>query len=116
MTASSLELIEAMVKTVTMDSQGIVREWTERAVELFGYSIEEAVGSSLGDLIVPAAMRPYHEMGLRRYVETREPHCVGFVVEIEATHAEGHFVPIQLKIVPLEVGEDLDFEAHISGS
>ena len=103
-----------MERTVTMDSQGIVQEWTERARELFGYSAEKAVGSSLGDLIVPAPMRPYHEMGLRRYVQTREPHCVGFVVDIEAVHEQGHGVPIQLKIVPREVGEDLVFEAHMS--
>ena len=114
MTASSLELRLTMVKTVTMDSQGIVQEWTERAETLFGYSAEKAVGSSLGDLIVPAPMRPYHEMGLRRYVETRAPHCVGFVVEIAALHAEGHGVPIQLKIVPREVGRELVCEAHIS--
>jgi cyclic di-GMP phosphodiesterase len=98
---------------VIMDSQGLVREWTEPAHRLFGYSPEKAVGRSLGDLIVPEPMRPYHEMGLRRYAETREAHCVGFVVELDALHEQGHSVPIQMKILPQDVGEELVFEAHI---
>jgi cyclic di-GMP phosphodiesterase len=99
---------------VTMDSQGMVREWAPSAENIFGFEASYAVGRSLGDLIVPAPVRPFHEAGLRRYVETREPHCVGNVVEIEAVHQQGHPVPIQMKIVPREVGEELLFEAHIS--
>lgn len=101
---------------LTMDSQGVVRDWAAPAEALFGYTPEQAVGRLLGDLIVPADMRPYHEMGLRRYVQTREPHCVGYLVEIEAVHREGHPVPIQMKILPREEGEELFLEAHIGGS
>lgn len=100
---------------VTMDSEGKVQEWTDRAQSLFGYSKEDATGQSLGDLIVPEPMRPYHEMGLKRYVTTREPHCVGHVVEIDALHEKGHSVSIQMKIVPREVGDNLYFDAHIAG-
>ena len=99
---------------VVMDSEGVVREWAQRAHKLFGYTTENAVGRSLGDLIVPVPMRPYHEMGLRRYAETREAHCVGFVVEIDALHQDGHSVPIQMKILPTEVDHELFFEAHIA--
>ena len=71
---------------VTMDSEGMVTEWSPVAEGLFGYGHDEAVGRSLGTLIVPEEFRPYHEMGLRRYAQTREAHCVGFVVDIEAVH------------------------------
>lgn len=99
---------------VVMDSQGQVREWTPLAETLFGYSAEAAVGRSLGDLIVPEAMRPYHEIGFRRYVQTREAHCVGFQVEIEAVHQDGRLVPIVLKIVPRESEGELLFEAQVA--
>ena len=69
---------------VVMNAQGVIEAWTLLAEELFGFSAEEALGKPLGDLIVPEAMRPYHEMGFKRYVQTREAHCVGFAVEIEA--------------------------------
>ena len=98
---------------VVMNSQGQVERWTPSAHALFGFEAEEAVGKSLGDLIVPEAMRPYHEMGFRRYVQTREAHCVGFVVEIEALHKDGRLIPIEMKIVATEATEDLLFEAHI---
>lgn len=100
---------------VTMDSEGMVTEWSPVAEGLFGYGHDEAVGRSLGTLIVPEEFRPYHEMGLRRYAQTREAHCVGFVVDIEAVHQQGHAVPIQMKILPREVDEQLFFEAHIAG-
>ena len=106
----------SLALAVTMDSQGVVRDWTPSAEALFGYTPDQALGRSLGDLIVPTEMRPYHEMGLRRYVETREPHCVGYLVELEAVHKQGHPVPIQMKILPREVGRELFLEAHISGS
>lgn len=100
---------------VTMDSEGMVVGWSPLAHGLFGYSQTEADGRSLGELIVPAAFRPYHEAGLRRYVQTREPQCVGHVVEIEAMHRDGHTVAIQLQILPREEGEALFFEAHMAG-
>ncbi|HIB67426.1 MAG TPA: PAS domain S-box protein [Phycisphaerales bacterium] len=98
---------------VVMNAQGVVEEWTPPAVEFFGFSAEEAVGKSLGDLIVPEALRPYHDMGFKRYVQTRQAHCVGFVVEIEALHKDGRLVPIEMKILPTEASEDLLFQAHI---
>jgi PAS domain S-box-containing protein len=105
--------MEMLELAVTMDSKGMVREWASQAEELFGYASDDAMGRSLGDLIVPEKIRPYHEMGLKRYLETREPRCVGNVVDIDALHEQGHTVSIQMKIVPREVGEELFFDAHI---
>lgn len=99
---------------VIMDSQGIVRHWTLLAQRLFGYSPKQAVGRSLGDLIVPERARPFHEAGLRRYAETREPHCVGQLVELDAIHGLGHKVPIQLQIQPREENGQLFFDAHMA--
>lgn len=100
-----------MEVAVIMDSDGMVVSWTPLARKMFGYQAEEAERASLGELIVPEAFRPFHEAGLRRYVQTREPHCVGHLVEIEALHKEGHSVPVQMKIVPREEGEALFFDA-----
>lgn len=99
---------------VTMDQSGVVCHWTALAERLFGFSAGDAVGQRLGDLIVPAPVRRFHEAGLRRYVETREPHCVGQVLELGALHQAGHSVPIQMKIVPREESGQLFFDAHMA--
>ena len=99
-----------------MDHQGKVCSWFPLAQQLFGYSPQQAVGQSLGDLIVPPQARPFHEAGLRRYVETRQPHCLGQVVQLEAMHGNGQAVPIQLQILPREDNGQLFFEAHIAPS
>ena len=102
-----------MKPTVVMDQHGKVREWSEQATTLFGYSRDEAVETSLGELIVPPGLRPYHEMGFRRYVQTREANCVGYTVEIEAMEKGGEMIPISLKIVPREEEDLLFFDAFI---
>lgn len=84
------------------------------AQRLFGYTAEQAAGNSLGDLIVPPRVRPFHEAGLRRYAETREAHCLGQLVEVEALHSHGQVVPIQMKIEPREENGQLFFDAHIA--
>lgn len=99
---------------VVMDSQGLVRHWSSLAESLFGYSAEQALGKSLGDLIVPVRARPFHEAGLRRYAQTREPHCLGQLVEIEALHLRGHGVAIQMRIEPREEKGHLFFDAHVA--
>ena len=99
---------------VTMNSEGVVKEWTPLAESLFGYTSEQAVDQPLGNLIVPEPMRPYHEMGLRRYVETRDPRCVGHVVEIEALHKDGGDVPIEMRIDAVDENEELLFKASIA--
>ncbi|HUB04403.1 MAG TPA: PAS domain-containing protein, partial [Solirubrobacteraceae bacterium] len=64
---SSAAIIEiAQSAFVTLDADGLVREWNRRATELFGYSREEAVGAELAGLIVPERYRDRHREGLRR--------------------------------------------------
>lgn len=97
-----------------MDSQGKVCSWSSLAQRLFGYTRQQALGQSLGDLIVPPQARPFHEAGLRRYVETRQAHCLGQPVQLQALHGRGHAVPILLQILPREDNGQLFFEAHIA--
>lgn len=104
-----------MEVAVIMDSQGLVHHWSALAQRLFGYSAKQAQGRSLGDLIVPERARPFHEAGLRRYAETREPHCVGQVVQLNAIHGRGHEVGIKLQILPREENGQLYFDAHMEG-
>jgi PAS domain S-box-containing protein len=47
-------------------SRGIITEFNPAAERTFGYSRAEAVGRSLGDLIVPPSLRQQHGLGLAR--------------------------------------------------
>ena len=54
------------VAVVTMDRDEIVTGWNPAAERLFGWSVEEAAGQLLTDLVVPEQYRAAHHEGLRR--------------------------------------------------
>ena len=54
----------ALDAVVGMDESGRVTAWNGSAEEIFGWSREEALGASMGDLIVPPQYREAHARGL----------------------------------------------------
>ncbi|MFB6194814.1 MAG: PAS domain-containing protein [Haloplanus sp.] len=53
------------------DVDGIIRIWNDAAVEIFGYSREEAIGESL-DIIVPEEFRDAHWRGYDEALDAGE--------------------------------------------
>lgn len=51
---------------IGMSSAGLITEWNHRAVELFGWPRDEAIGYDLADLIIAPGQREAHRAGLRR--------------------------------------------------
>ena len=66
---SSLKvLLENVLDVVViMSREGNILGWNAIAERTFGWSAEEAMGQSLGDLIVPPAFREMHRQGLERF-------------------------------------------------
>ena len=94
--ASALDCI------VTMDADGIVRDFNPAAERTFGYTSEEAIGRRLGDLIVPPELRELHERGLRRYLDTGEPRAIGKRLTMTAMRSDGSTLPVELSIAKVE--------------
>ena len=68
--ALRLVLETALDAVVVMRSDGVVEDWNDRAVGVFGWSRDEAVGRTMADLIIPERYRDAHRTGLQRYLET----------------------------------------------
>lgn len=60
----------ALDAVVGMDDAGNVIAWNKSAEGIFGWSAEEALGRSMGKLIVPLQHREAHDVGLRRFNES----------------------------------------------
>src|SRR5215468_5720061 len=87
---------------VTMDADGLVIGWNRAAEETFGYTRDEAVGRSLGELIVPDALREAHDRGLRRHLATGETRILGRRIELTAKRADGSELPVELTVTRVE--------------
>lgn len=86
---------------ISMDHHGKVTEWNAAAEQMFGYTLAEARGQSLAELIIPAGLREAHRDGLRRYCETGEARVLGRRIELTALRRGGEEFPVELSVARL---------------
>ena len=104
-----LILETALDAVVTMKSDGIVADWNDRAMSLFGWSPDEAVGRNMADLIIPERYREAHRKGLRRYLESGKGEVIGRRIEVSGMRKNGEEFPVELSISPIQDGESILF-------
>ena len=98
---------------IIMNHEGKVVEFNPAAQKTFGYSREEVVGKSLGDLIVPPALRQAHRAGLEHYLKTGEGPVLGQRIEITAVRSDGEEIPVELAIAVVKSDAEPLFTAYL---
>jgi PAS domain S-box-containing protein len=88
----------ALDAVVVMRADGSVADWNGAAERTFGWTREEALGRSMGDLIVPPQHREAHSNGLERFNRTGEGPVLNQRIEITALHRDGREFPVELSI------------------
>ncbi len=103
----------ALDAAVTMDGGGVIMDWNDAADALLGWSCKEAIGSSLGELIVPERNRLRLGGELASYREGLEELPPVRRFQTEALHKDGYELPVELSIAPVKVDGKLLFSAFI---
>ena len=103
----------ALDAIVTIDHEGLVREWNPAAEQTFGYSREEALGRPLADLIIPPNMRERHRAGFSRHLATGESRILGQRVEVPAQRKDGARIDVELAVMRVPVEGSPVFTAFI---
>src|SRR6516225_5074672 len=106
--ALRLVLETALDAVVVMRNDGIVADWNDLAVDMFGWTREEAVGRAMADLIIPGRYREAHKNGLKRYLLGGEASVLGRRIEVSGIRKNGEEFPIELSIAPIN-GDHLLF-------
>ena len=78
------------------DSEGIIRVWNAAAMEIFGYTKDEAIGQSL-DLIIPERLRAAHWVGFNRAMERGMTQHAGRATVTRALTRDGGSVFVRLR-------------------
>ncbi|SAL60593.1 PAS/PAC sensor hybrid histidine kinase [Caballeronia terrestris] len=91
-------LENAHVAFVSMDEAGMIVDWNNAAVNLFGWRAQDAVGKELAALMVPERFRDAHRAGLTRYLATGEARMINKRVELPALRRDGSEFPAELTI------------------
>jgi len=98
---------------VTMDKDGLIREFNPAAEKVFGYRRADILGKALVELIIPPALREKHRAGLARFLATREGTILGKRIEMVGMRADGTELPIELSITHFHVRGEPMFTAII---
>jgi PAS domain S-box-containing protein len=107
--ALRLVLETALDAVVVMKSDGVVADWNDRAVGVFGWSRDETVGRTMADLIIPQRYREAHRNGLQRYLETGVGNVLGTRIEVAGLRKNGEEFPVELSISPIRDGKSVLF-------
>ena len=89
---------------VVMDETGTTLEFNPSAQQIFGYTLEEARGRRVADLIIPPAHRETHRLGLEHYLETDEGRIINkHVVDLTAIRKSGEEFSVELTVCPVMI-------------
>lgn len=89
---------------IVLSSPDVIRFWNKKAEEIFGYKINEVVGKSVHDLVVPQKFREKAKEGLNNFFKTGQGPVVGKVVEVFGIHKDGTEFPIELSVSAVRIG------------
>ena len=82
---------------VVVDAHEKIVLWNPAATRIFGYSEEEALGSTL-DLIVPERQRHRHNEGCRKSMETGVTRYGASLLKVPALHKNGSMLSIAFTV------------------
>ena len=79
------------------DNDEIIRLWNKGAEAIFGYTADEAIGSSL-TLIIPNQFLVRHQRGYERVISTGGTIYKSEMLCVPACHKDGHRISIEFSV------------------
>ncbi len=96
---------------VTADAGGIITGWNRQAELTFGWSVSEAVGRDLSELIIPERLRAAHAAGKARFLATGKKVVIGQRIEVPALRKDGTEFLLEMALSATESGDGWRFTA-----
>jgi PAS domain S-box-containing protein len=85
---------------IVADAAGAIRYWNAASERMFGYSCEQALGSSL-DPIIPENLRDRHWEGYWRVIATGQIAYAGRMLAVPALRADGGRISVEFTVTLL---------------
>ena len=83
---------------ITMDAEGEIITWNQRASTIFGWHANEVIGKKLSEMIIPDQYRMAHKSGLARFLATGENEILNQQIEISGLRRNGASIPIEISV------------------
>ncbi len=103
----------ALDAIVTIDEAGTVLEVNPAMCATFGWTAEQMVGHNVADLVIPEECARAHRDGMAEYLRTGSSPLLGVRQDFTAQHADGHRLPVEVTIMPVDVGGRSMFTGYL---
>jgi PAS domain S-box-containing protein len=107
-------LDSALDAVIGMDEQGTVTFWNPRAASIFGWSVAEAQGRNLAELVIRPADRDAFREGLARFPAGGEWPWLGKRMELLALRRDRSHFPVEISVVARRRGEQWQFNVFVA--
>ncbi len=88
---------------IVMDSEGLISFWNKAAERMFGYRTEQAVGQTLGTVVIPKRFRASHANALEHFKDTGQGPILNKLIETEAGKRDGTEFPVELSVTAVQL-------------
>ncbi|MDI6451895.1 PAS domain S-box protein, partial [Anaerobaca lacustris] len=88
---------------IMLDPEGRISMWNAAAEQMFGYSIAEAMGQNLHQLLAPSRFHEAHRRGFAEFGRNGTGGAVGRVVELSALRKNGEEFPVELSLSAIQI-------------
>jgi PAS domain S-box-containing protein len=103
----------AMDAIISFDSQDRITAWNSQAEKMFGWSKDQAIGTSLASSILPDELKRRYYRRLESLEARQEDLFAGQRREMDLRRRDGSSFPSEFFIVPYELGPERGFSAFI---
>ncbi|MDT7527762.1 PAS domain S-box protein [Sphingopyxis sp. SE2] len=97
---------------VVIDEEGLIRDFSTAAEQMFGWSAEEAIGRNVS-ILMPDPYRTAHPDYLERYYRTGEKRIIGKGRIVVGERSDGSTFPIELAVGEMQADEQRYFTGFI---
>ncbi len=98
---------------VTLDSHGQITGWNPRAETTFGWSLAEALGRPLAELILAPAQADHFRTTLRQLLNGGNGPREHSQFETRALHRTGQNLPVEVSLGLVRLGEKITFSVFL---
>jgi PAS domain S-box-containing protein len=97
---------------ITVDSNGRIIFWNQKAEAMFGYQAAEVMGQPVA-VIMPERFRKAHQMGLNQAASSKKSKITGNILELVGLRKDASEFPLELSLANWETKEGVFFTAII---
>ncbi|OGQ08197.1 MAG: hypothetical protein A3G32_08635 [Deltaproteobacteria bacterium RIFCSPLOWO2_12_FULL_40_28] len=98
---------------LSLDENGVIREWNQRAEVLFGMSKKEASGQKLSALVLSDDLACHLQTRMKEYLEKGADPILNQNVEVKAYNKKGEAFPVEISMSIFPFGEGYSFNIFV---